>query len=49
MRVMPRKGQERELAVQEDNGIAILEEVFGAGGSARTGREVVDVADCLLF
>lgn len=44
VRVMARVGQQRELAVQEDDGIAMAEEELGAGGAASAGGEVVDVA-----
>ena len=44
VRVVARVGQQRELAVQEDDGVAMAEEELGAGGATRAGREVVNVA-----
>jgi hypothetical protein len=49
VRVVARVGQQRELAVQEDDGIAILEEVLCARGSTRAGGKVVDEAHRLGF
>lgn len=46
---MPRVGQQRELAVQEYDGIAVFEELFSGGGAAGAGGEVVDEADCLIL
>lgn len=44
-----RVGEQAELAVQEDDGVAGLEEVLGRGGPAGARREVVDEADRLLL
>ena len=49
MGVVPGKGDETELAVEEDDGVALGEEVLGAGGAAGPGAEVVDEADRLLL
>lgn len=35
--------------MQEDYGVPVFEELFGGGGAARAGGEVVDEADCLVF
>ena len=47
--VMPRKGKQGELSVQEDYRVACFDEVLRRGGSARSGREVVEEADGLLL
>jgi hypothetical protein len=44
VRVVARVGQQRELAVQEHDGIAVAEEELCARGAAGAGGEVVDVA-----
>ena len=49
MAVVAREGQQGELSVQEEDGVAGFEEIFGRGGAARARREVVDEADGLLL
>lgn len=46
---MARVGQEGELSVEEDDGVAAREEVLGGSGAAGTGGEVVDEADGLVL
>jgi hypothetical protein len=49
MTIVSRVWQETVLAVQEDHGVSLLEKVFGGGGTARSGGEVVDEPDSLSF
>ena len=49
MRVVARVGEQGELAVQEDDGVVVFEEVLGGGGAAGAGAEVVDEAHSLVF
>lgn len=48
MRVVPRKGLERVLPVQKDDGVlARPEEMLGRGGAARARGKVVEEADAV--
>jgi hypothetical protein len=47
--VVARIRQQRELAVQEDDGVSVFEELLGRRRAARACREVVDEADGLGF
>lgn len=47
--IMPAIGEQAELPVQEDDGVARLQEVLCRGGAAGPGGKVVDEADGLLL
>ena len=49
MAVVARVREKGELAVQEDDSVALQQEVLGRGSTAGTRAEVVDEADGLVF